>query len=79
MLSVCLFVLCLTTTSSKIYLLDLCEIMPEMYPWSRNSPLNSGRHAALRPDLGIFPVNNFYHCGMMGAVQRNVDDNLRSC
>jgi len=55
------------------------KIMPEMYPCSRKSPLNSGRHAALRPDLGIFPVNNFYHCGMMGAVQRNVDDNLRSC
>ena len=30
------------------------KIYPEMYHWTRKSPLNSGSSADLDPDLGIF-------------------------
>ena len=63
-LFVCLFVLpgicpsvCLLATLCKITDLIFMKFLPEIYLWTRKSPLNFWSHPNLDPDLGIFEGN----------------------
>jgi len=47
---------CLLATSHKTTHQILKKLQPQMYHWTRKSPLNFGSHPDLDPDLGIFGI-----------------------